>query len=169
MCWRASSTENIAGAPTRLFAPRKVRAGRDAFCGSFRPRGARSTLQARRARNWERALHQVALDELPICIYNVFIDGEGFEWAEKKNAANRAKHGVDFETAKLVFDDPLSIAFPERSVEGEERWQAWGTPNGIALLVVAYTVVADGTEETIRIVSARAATPSEWKKYEANP
>jgi hypothetical protein len=30
-----------------------------------------------------------------------------FEWDEEKNRANLAKHRIIFETAKLVFDDPL--------------------------------------------------------------
>jgi uncharacterized DUF497 family protein len=29
-----------------------------------------------------------------------------FEWDEAKNRQNRRKHGVDFEVAALVFDDP---------------------------------------------------------------
>jgi uncharacterized DUF497 family protein len=29
-----------------------------------------------------------------------------FEWDETKNRANIAKHGISFETAKLIFDDP---------------------------------------------------------------
>jgi uncharacterized DUF497 family protein len=30
----------------------------------------------------------------------------GFEWDEKKSRANLAKHGIDFHTASLAFDDP---------------------------------------------------------------
>ena len=29
-----------------------------------------------------------------------------FEWDERKNRANYAKHGVSFEVARLVFNDP---------------------------------------------------------------
>ena len=32
-----------------------------------------------------------------------------FEWDETKAAANLKKHGVDFEEAKTVFDNPLAI------------------------------------------------------------
>ena len=41
-----------------------------------------------------------------------------FEWDETKNRANVVKHGISFETAKLVFDDPHVVSFPERNVEG---------------------------------------------------
>lgn len=30
-----------------------------------------------------------------------------FEWDEAKNAINIGKHGVDFETAALIFDGPV--------------------------------------------------------------
>lgn len=36
-----------------------------------------------------------------------------FEWDEKKVAANLKKHGVDFEEAKTVFDNPLAIIFSD--------------------------------------------------------
>jgi len=30
-------------------------------------------------------------------------------WDDKKNAINRARHGLSFETAWLVFDDPFAL------------------------------------------------------------
>jgi hypothetical protein len=41
---------------------------------------------------------------------------------------------------KLVFNDPYAIAFPERIVDGEERWQAFGSVDGIVILAVAHTI-----------------------------
>jgi uncharacterized protein (DUF4415 family) len=49
-----------------------------------------------------------------------------FSWDEGKNAANRRKHGVSFETAAAVFSDPFVIFEQDRDVEGEARWQAVG-------------------------------------------
>jgi len=92
-----------------------------------------------------------------------------FEWDESKNEANQAKHGVSFDVAKLVFDDPLAIAFAERNTEGEERWQTWGNAGGATILVVAHTVTAEENDEVIRIISARKAMPSERKNYEDQP
>ncbi len=34
-----------------------------------------------------------------------------FEWDETKNRSNFLKHGVDFQTAQLVFDDPGCVTF----------------------------------------------------------
>jgi uncharacterized DUF497 family protein len=31
------------------------------------------------------------------------------DWNQKKNETNKNKHGVDFETAQLVFYDPFCI------------------------------------------------------------
>jgi uncharacterized DUF497 family protein len=45
-----------------------------------------------------------------------------FEWDEAKNGSNQTKHGIDFETAQLVFDDPHCVTFVERMSGGEERW-----------------------------------------------
>ncbi len=33
-----------------------------------------------------------------------------FSWDDDKNASNLAKHGVSFEAATLVFDDPLHLS-----------------------------------------------------------
>jgi uncharacterized DUF497 family protein len=89
-----------------------------------------------------------------------------FEWDESKNRTNLTKHGVSFETAALIFDDPLAISFPERVVAGEERWQTIGSVDGALILVVAHTVRSENSDEVIRIISARKATPSERKRYE---
>lgn len=48
-----------------------------------------------------------------------------FVWDERKSRSNRVKHKVNFETAKLVFEDPFAISVQERIVEGEQRWQPW--------------------------------------------
>ena len=37
------------------------------------------------------------------------MDNELFEWDNEKNTINRQKHGIGFEEALLVFDDPLHI------------------------------------------------------------
>lgn len=84
------------------------------------------------------------------------------EWDQKKNEANKRKHGVDFETASLVFDDPFCITFVERVTDGEERWNAIGSIENIIVLIVAHT----WSDEVIRIISARTATRPERKLYE---
>jgi uncharacterized DUF497 family protein len=46
-----------------------------------------------------------------------------FEWDEDKGKLNQKKHGVSFEEAASIFNDPLSIDFddPEHSL-GENRY-----------------------------------------------
>ena len=89
-----------------------------------------------------------------------------FEWDQQKNATNKTKHRIDFETAQLVFDDPLCITFIERIVDGEQRWHAIGSIEQLIVLVVVHTCREEGAEEVIRIISARGATPKERKLYE---
>ena len=86
-----------------------------------------------------------------------------FAWDERKNRINKQKHGVNFETASLVFDDPYHLTRQDREVDGEPRWQTIGIVNGVHLLLVAHTV--DEDEEVIRILSARKATRRERSTY----
>jgi uncharacterized protein len=39
-----------------------------------------------------------------------------FEWDENKNRENRKKHGVSFEIAMEVFDDPFCLTNQDRIV-----------------------------------------------------
>ncbi len=88
-----------------------------------------------------------------------------FEWDSRKDARNRVKHGIRFETARLVFDDPFAVSVSDHVVEGEERWQTLGMVGGVVLLVAHTSLATDG-EEAIRIISARKATPRERRIYE---
>ena len=88
-----------------------------------------------------------------------------FAWDERKNQANRRKHQIGFETAVLVFDDPNALAIQDRTVGGEQRWQAIGWAQ-TSILVVVHTIGAGNGTETIRIISARKATPLERRLYE---
>jgi uncharacterized DUF497 family protein len=88
-----------------------------------------------------------------------------FEWDENKNRINKAKHGVDFETAATVFDDPLLVSKVERVDYSEERWQTIGMAEGLMLLLVAHLDTCKN-ETIIRIISARKANKHERKRYE---
>ena len=89
-----------------------------------------------------------------------------FEWDENKNRTNQQKHGVDFDTASYVFDDPNFLSEQDRIVDGEERWQTIGLVGGFVILMVAHTVRESEDVEIIRIISARKATSKERKYYE---
>lgn len=65
----------------------------------------------------------------------------------------------------LVFDDLDAIAFQDRDVAGEQRWQTIGWAQ-TAIVVVAHAIGEERGDEVIRIISARKATPSERRLYE---
>lgn len=90
-----------------------------------------------------------------------------FEWDESKNRRNVSKHGVPFESAMLVFDDPHALSFQDRIVNEELRWQTFGTVRGL-ILMVAHTWFEDEGEDVIRIISARKAASFERSVYEAH-
>ena len=86
-----------------------------------------------------------------------------FEWDEGKSKQNVRKHGVTFEEAKTVFNDPFAITItdPDHSDE-EERYLDIGFSSQGKLLVVWYSERG----ENMRIIGCRRATPSERKIYE---
>lgn len=86
-----------------------------------------------------------------------------FEWQPGKNRANRRKHGVSFPLAKTLFEsgaDFLEIYDEAHSID-EDRFVAIG-PVEAGILVVVWT---EREEDTIRIISARWATPREIRLY----
>jgi len=90
-----------------------------------------------------------------------------FEWNERKDAANKKKHGVSFYTASEVFNDPLQISIiDKRFTYFEERWITLGATHNLILLVVTHIYYTYDGEEVIRILSAREATANERKQYE---
>lgn len=46
--------------------------------------------------------------------------GVRFEWDLKKASANLRKHGISFEEARTVFDDPLAVIFDDEDHSVEE-------------------------------------------------
>jgi uncharacterized DUF497 family protein len=85
-------------------------------------------------------------------------------WDTNKAEANLKKHGVSFELALLVFDDPLQLTQPDPHSDNE-RWRTIGAPfpDRPLLLFVVHT---DENGEYGRIISARKATSHERKAYE---
>lgn len=87
-----------------------------------------------------------------------------FEWVPRKDRANQKKHGVSFTEAKTVFLDEFAriIDDPEND-EGEERFLMLGMSIGLRVLVVCHCV--RGSDQVIRIISARRAGASERREY----
>lgn len=88
-----------------------------------------------------------------------------FEWDPSKARRNVAKHGVSFEVARQVWDDPLHVIVPDRFDDGEERWHAIGIVGSVALLVVVHCYPDEDDGERVRIIGARKATPQERRRY----
>ena len=86
-------------------------------------------------------------------------------WDPDKAEENKRKHGVAFETAPLVFDDPLQRSVPDLHPDGD-RWRTMGVAAGIVLLFVMHTDPDEHPEGIGRIISARRATSHERKEYE---
>jgi len=90
------------------------------------------------------------------------LQGQIFEWDPEKAAANIAKHNVSFGQACEVFFDPF-VRLVDASDQGEPREAAIGLTEDWALLFVVHVIRG---EDTIRIIPARPATPSERRDYE---
>ncbi|CBN54688.1 MULTISPECIES: BrnT family toxin [Kamptonema] len=86
-----------------------------------------------------------------------------FEWDREKETKNIRKHGVAFDEAQTIFDDPffLSIDDPIHAV-GETRFLAIGYSMHQRLLAVVYTERGNAT----RIINARMVTNWERSIYE---
>ena len=84
-----------------------------------------------------------------------------FEFDEPKSQANRAKHGIDFVEAQLLWLDPNLVEIPARTDDeprflivgriGKKHWSA----------VITYRA------EAIRLISVRRSRSEEVKIYES--
>ena len=87
-----------------------------------------------------------------------------FEWDAEKNRTNVKKHGISFNEAITVFDDP-NVLFkpdPDHSLQ-EERFVVFGFSNRMRILVVCHCYYE--SDSIIRVISARKATANESTQY----
>lgn len=89
-----------------------------------------------------------------------------FEWDLEKARINLAKHGITFELAQRVWDDPLHVVIPDRFEDGEQRWHAIGLVGPVVIVVVVHSHPVGESADRIRIIGARKATSHERKRYE---
>lgn len=85
----------------------------------------------------------------------------------KKAEANVRKHGVSFEFAANVFNDPNRLEEDDMFAEGEYRVIVIGLAEA-RFLTVVYTDRSEGEREVIRIISARKSTANEIRNYHGN-
>jgi hypothetical protein len=84
-----------------------------------------------------------------------------FEYDDKKSQANLNKHGIDFNSAQALWDDPYLIEIPAKTLDeprflvigriGEKHWSAVITPRN----------------DNIRIISVRRSRIEEVAIYES--
>lgn len=86
-----------------------------------------------------------------------------FEWDDSKARSNLQRHGVRFEEAKTIFNDPLAITFQDHEhSHQEERYLTIGSSAHGKVLLVAHT----DRGGRIRLISGRRVTPKERRSYE---
>ena len=83
-----------------------------------------------------------------------------FEFDPRKSAANKRKHGIDFDEAQALWDDPDLLEIPARALDeprhvvigriGDKHWSA----------IITYR------EDRIRLISVRRSRGEEVELYE---
>jgi uncharacterized DUF497 family protein len=88
----------------------------------------------------------------------------GFTWDRRKEALNVRKHGVTFDEAASVFDDPARLERFDTSHSGtEDRLMTTGWSFLVRLLTV---ITSERDHESPRIISAWRATKRERIAYQ---
>lgn len=82
-----------------------------------------------------------------------------YEWDDNKSASNKLKHGIDFEDAKKLWDDPLKVEI-QASFMDEERFILIRKMKS-NIWTAIYTIRG----ESIRIISVRRAMKKEASLY----
>jgi len=85
----------------------------------------------------------------------------GFEYDPGKSAANHIKHGINFEEAQVLWNDPARLAIPARDTD-EPRYLVIGMIQG-----KHWSAVITYRSERIRLISVRRSRPEEVQLYES--
>ncbi len=84
-----------------------------------------------------------------------------FEFDERKSRSNKEKHGVDFQEAQTLWDDPDLIEMPLLT-EDEPRTLLIGR-----IGEMHWSAIVTNREERIRIISVRRSRKEERELYES--
>lgn len=85
----------------------------------------------------------------------------GFEYDLDKSAGNKRKHGIDFEEAQTLWDDPDLVEIPAKTTD-EPRALVVGMIGG-----KHWSAVITYRGENIRLISVRRARKEEVAIYES--
>ena len=84
-----------------------------------------------------------------------------FEFDDAKSRANRNKHGIDFENAQALWNDPDLLEIPART-EDEPRYLVIGKIAG-----KHWSAVITYRRKNVRIISVRRSRTEEVALYES--
>jgi uncharacterized protein len=97
---------------------------------------------------------------------------ENFEWDETKSRRNVKKHGASFDDAALVLADEEGDVFHVEEYDGphsagEDRYVTTAShpDDRNIVMVIAWTDRSTSRDKVTRIISARAATRAERRRY----
>ncbi len=86
----------------------------------------------------------------------------GFEYDGEKSAANKAKHGIDFEEAQRLWADASLVEVPARTTD-EPRWLVIGK-----IASKHWSAVIARRGENVRLISVRRSRDEEVAIYESS-
>jgi len=82
-----------------------------------------------------------------------------FEVDPEQSAVNKAKHGINFDEAQVIWTDPDRLEIPATSLD-EPRYQVIGR-----IGEKTWSAFITYRNEKIRIISVRRARPEEEARY----
>lgn len=89
-----------------------------------------------------------------------------FEYDPAKSDENKRKHGIDFEEAQALWDDPALLEIPAR-VSDEPRWLVIGRINLGKIGEKLWSAFITRRGEKVRIISVRRSRDKEAAIYES--
>jgi uncharacterized DUF497 family protein len=85
-----------------------------------------------------------------------------FEYDENKSKQNLAKHGIDFDVAQSLWNDPGMLEMPSKKATNETRFLVIGTINQ-----KHWSAIITYRGNNIRIISVRRSRIEEVNFYES--
>ena len=85
-----------------------------------------------------------------------------FEYDVNKSLSNKQKHGIDFEEAQELWNDPYAFEIPSSQSEDEDRFLVFAK-----IGLKNYTAIMTYRNNNIRIISVRRLRNKEIKLYES--
>ncbi|HWW15961.1 MAG TPA: BrnT family toxin [Candidatus Dormibacteraeota bacterium] len=90
----------------------------------------------------------------------------GFEYDPAKSHENKRKHGIDFEEARALWDDPALVEIPARASD-EPRWLLIGKINLGKADEKLWSAFITRRGENVRLISVRRSREKEAALYES--